>query len=260
MLGDELVDPAASDDQHAVLHVRGVGPGRSEQAHTRRQSRREVRGAPSAPTRAPVCAPPGGTGDHSGPATSPGEGEPPSSRRERARIGDPSIERGELLGDALGRLPPGSERAATASSGVGSRKRSPAATRLATRSCASRNGTPSRTSASATSVATHQPSPAAAAGARRRSGVPVPAARRPRAPRRARRPARTAPPCPPAGPSRRPAGSPLTTARKPVRRPIAMPARPRRCSATCGFFFCGIIELAHARRDRRARRARTPGS
>ena len=28
-----------------------------------------------------------------------------------------------------------------------------------------------------------------------------------------------------------------------------MPARPRRCSATCGFFFCGIIELPIATRS-----------
>src|SRR4029079_3988486 len=61
-----------------------------------------------------------------------------------------------------GEVPPGALRAATASSGVGSAKRSPAAMRDATCSCASRNGSPSRTSASATSVATQAPSAAAA--------------------------------------------------------------------------------------------------
>ena len=53
-----------------------------------------------------------------------------------------------------GEVPPGALRAAIASSGVGSAKRSPAAMRDATCSCASRNGMPPRTSASATSVAT----------------------------------------------------------------------------------------------------------
>ena len=55
-----------------------------------------------------------------------------------------------------GAVPPGALRAATASSGVGSAKRSPAAMRDATCSCASRNGMPPRTSASATSVATRR--------------------------------------------------------------------------------------------------------
>ena len=37
-------------------------------------------------------------------------------------------------------------------------------------------------------------------------------------------------------------GSPLTTASRPVSRPIAVPAFPRASSATSGFSFCGIID------------------
>ena len=107
---------------------------------------------------------------------------------------------------------------------------------------AARNGVPSRTIASATSVATHHPSPAAAAI---RSGWNV-------IPRMHTVSARSAPARSSAASKQArlsswrsrlyASGSPFSVASRPASRPAAVPARPRTSSAASGFFFCGIID------------------
>jgi hypothetical protein len=135
VLGHELVDRAAADGQHAAVDVRAVGPGRSEQAHTRREV------SPSGPGRAVITdARPG--------LRSPSKALSITRQhlllRGMANILQPdakarasAIRRSRAASCSAtrsGEVPPGSERAATASPGVGSLKRSPAATRVATRS------------------------------------------------------------------------------------------------------------------------------
>ena len=110
------------------------------------------------------------------------------------------------------------------------------------RSCASRNGTPSRTSASAASVASTSGSEAARAIRSRSTSRPATSAVRARSPRRvSARAAKTG-----ALSSCRSrsyaSGRPLTVASSPVSRPIAVPALPRASSATSGLSFCGIID------------------
>ena len=169
---------------------------------------------------------------------SPAARSPPALSRAARSRADLGTAARELVGERLPREP-----RSAASAAVGRSKRSPAATRDATCSCARRNGTPSRTSCSATSVATVVPSPAAAA-------IRSPSNRRPSTHTRSAASA----------PSRSSiwsnaarlsscrsrlyaSGSPLSVASRPASRPIAVPALPRASSAASGFFFCGIIEL-----------------